>query len=102
MNTIDLNDISLEQALIDFEVANARVIDLTQRLTSMNRELITARTDLETYKIRSRDEAAALRAELATVSYDLQHLREHVALLQRSKSFRLLRLLGRVRAEVWK
>jgi hypothetical protein len=47
MNTTDLDGISLEQALIDFEVANARVMDLTARLTSMSRELIHARSELE-------------------------------------------------------
>lgn len=46
MNTTDLDGISLEQALIDFEVANARVMDLTSRLTSMSRELISARSEL--------------------------------------------------------
>ncbi|MEY2152567.1 hypothetical protein AB7849_16795 [Rhodanobacter sp. 115] len=52
MNTTDLDGISLEQALIDFEVANARVIDLTSRLTSLSRELIQARTELATVKLR--------------------------------------------------
>ncbi|OBU66950.1 hypothetical protein A9K58_10915 [Stenotrophomonas maltophilia] len=51
MNTTNLDDISLEQALIDFEVANARVMDLTSRLTSMSRELIQARTELERLRI---------------------------------------------------
>ncbi|MGE8260163.1 MAG: hypothetical protein ACN6RJ_12140 [Stenotrophomonas sp.] len=51
MNTTDLDGISLEQALIDFEVANARVMDLTSRLTSMSRELISARSELERIKV---------------------------------------------------
>lgn len=51
MNTTDLDGISLEQALIDFEVANARVMDLTSRLTSMSRELINARSELERIKV---------------------------------------------------
>jgi uncharacterized protein YoxC len=37
--SIDLNLISLEQALLDVEVANARVIDLTKRLHSVSLEL---------------------------------------------------------------
>ncbi|QGJ67872.1 hypothetical protein FDU21_17630 [Xanthomonas oryzae pv. oryzae] len=49
MNTTDLDQISLEQALIDFEVANARVMDLTSRLTSMSRELIQTRSELSAY-----------------------------------------------------
>ncbi|AJQ84746.1 MULTISPECIES: hypothetical protein [Xanthomonas] len=51
MNTTDLDQISLEQALIDFEVANARVMDLTSRLTSMSRELIQTRSELERLRI---------------------------------------------------
>ncbi len=43
----DLNKISLEQALIDFEVANARVIDLTGRLTSLTKELLSLRAEYE-------------------------------------------------------
>jgi len=46
MNKNDIDNISLEQALVDFEVANKRVIDLTARLTSMSRELIEARSRL--------------------------------------------------------
>lgn len=53
MNTTDLDGISLEQALIDFEVANARVIDLTARLTSLSQELVQAKTELATIKLRA-------------------------------------------------
>ena len=38
-NTADLDDISLAQALLDVDVANARVIDLTKRLTTLSKEL---------------------------------------------------------------
>ena len=38
-NTADLDDISLAQALLDVDVANARVIDLTKRLTTLTKEL---------------------------------------------------------------
>lgn len=41
--SIDLNLISLEQALLDVEVANARVIDLTKRLHSVSTELVITR-----------------------------------------------------------
>lgn len=59
MNTTDLDGISLEQALIDFEVANARVMDLTSRLTSMSRELISARSELERIKVAQAVQSAA-------------------------------------------
>lgn len=42
----ELDRLSLIQALHDFEVANARVVDLTQRLIGASRELATAREEL--------------------------------------------------------
>lgn len=41
-----LDQISLEQALIDFELANERVVDLTKRLISANEGLAAARAEL--------------------------------------------------------
>lgn len=49
---IDLNAISLEQALIDFEVANSRVIDLTKRLTQMSEEVLSLRCEVENHKTK--------------------------------------------------
>ena len=43
--------LSLEQALLDFEVANARVVDLTHRLTELNRELLDLRSEHERLRI---------------------------------------------------
>lgn len=71
MNQSIIDRISLEQALIDFEIANARVIDLTERLTNMSRELNEAR--------------------------QAQHT---LAELQQSRAFRIVRLLGRVRRAI--
>lgn len=70
MNTTDLDKISLEQALIDFEVANARVMDLTSRLTSMSRELINTRSELERIKVgRAVKSAASDRAYGSSAEY---------------------------------
>lgn len=71
MNQSTIDRISLEQALIDFEVANARVIDLTERLTNMSRELNEARQAQNT-----------------------------LAELQQSRAFKIVRLLGRVRRAI--
>lgn len=46
MNKHDIDKISLEQALIDVEIANKRVLDLTARLTELSRELLEARARL--------------------------------------------------------
>ena len=50
--------LSLTQALRDFEVANARVVDLTQRLIGAGHELVAVREELE----RLRREHEELRA----------------------------------------
>lgn len=43
----ELDRLSLSQALRDFEVANARVVDLTQRLVGASKELVAVRQELE-------------------------------------------------------
>jgi len=59
-NTADLDDISLAQALLDVDVANARVIDLTKRLTTLTKELRKSSNELQKVKLRNRRIAAEL------------------------------------------
>jgi hypothetical protein len=59
-NTADLDDISLAQALLDVDIANARVIDLTRRLTALTKELRTTTSDLQKAKLRNRKLVAEL------------------------------------------
>jgi len=49
--TETVDRLSLVQALKDFEVANARVLDLTHRLTDLNQELLELRSDHEKLRI---------------------------------------------------
>ena len=42
-----VDELSLEQALLDVDVANARVLDLTQRLVELSRHNSQLRTELE-------------------------------------------------------
>jgi hypothetical protein len=84
-----LDRINLEQALRDFEVANRRVIDLTQRLTSIHRELIDARSALQFSNL----ELQSTRAELARLRADLIGL-------QSSNSYKVARVLAHARASV--
>lgn len=49
-----IDDISLRQALLDVDVANARVIDLTRRLTTLNKELRQTTNDLQKTRLRNR------------------------------------------------
>jgi len=53
-NTADLDEISLAQALLDVDIANARVIDLTKRLTTMSKELRQTTSDLQKARLRNR------------------------------------------------
>lgn len=46
-----IDKLSLSQTLQDFEIANARVVDLSQRLTTLSRELIETRTELTALKL---------------------------------------------------
>src|SRR3954447_23393413 len=59
-NTADLDEISLAQALLDVDVANARVVDLTKRLTALTKELRQSTTELQKTKLRNRKIAAEL------------------------------------------
>lgn len=43
----ELDRLSLTQALLDFEVANARVTDLTQRLIDASNEIAALRAELD-------------------------------------------------------
>lgn len=43
----ELDRLSLTQALLDFEVANARVTDLTQRLIDASNEIAALRDELD-------------------------------------------------------
>jgi hypothetical protein len=64
--------LSLEQALLDFEVANARVLDLTHRLTELNRELVELRSEHERLRIahnRSLARRAAPRVAVEAGAY---------------------------------
>ena len=67
----EMDRLSLEQALRDVDVANARVTDLTQRLIGAGDELVALRTELE-----------ALRRQY-------EELRATHEQMRRSKAFKL-------------
>ena len=92
MSTLDLNNISLEQSLIDFEIANARVVDLTARLTSLSRELLQVRTELATVKLRAAS-PPCVTPPYPVISggdaVELQQLREVMGHLKASRVLRI-------------
>lgn len=61
--TGDVDRVLLAQTLQDFEVANARVVDLTRRLTSLDQKLRKSTTELQQARLANRK----LRAELRTI-----------------------------------
>lgn len=75
----EMDELALVQALHDFEVANARVVDLTHRLVDMGREL------------------AVLREELATLQREHGDLRLAHEQMQRSRAFKLANKIWAIR-----
>lgn len=67
--TADIDRLSLEQALRDFEVANARVIDLTQRLIAQTNETNRLRHEVESLRIDHANTSARLNEILASRAY---------------------------------
>lgn len=83
--SLDMDRVSLEQALRDFEIANARVIDLTQRVITLTEQLRAAQHECEQLRIEvraARGEAAASEA------------------IRRSKAYRAAQQLGNLRAMI--
>lgn len=84
-----VDDVNLEQALLDFELANARVLDLTRRLTTLSSELMTARQELEEGRLG-----------LSRANAELEALRQENALIKASLAYRGLRFIGDARARL--
>lgn len=74
-----LDTLSLEQALLDFERANARVIDLTNRLLEASDELIE------------------LKAKLRVSNDELEAIRYENQMIKTSRAFKMMIAMRRVR-----
>ncbi|WP_457207467.1 hypothetical protein [Nocardioides sp. P5_C9_2] len=69
-STVDLDKLSLVQCLQDFEVANARVMDLTARLTGINGQLVAQTAELEKLRLRNkvlRQQNRSLKQEMKDI-----------------------------------
>lgn len=75
----EIDRLSLDHALHDFEVANARVIDLTRRLIGAGREL------------------AAVKEELAVLRREHEELVATHEQMQRSRAFKLATRIWTIR-----
>ncbi len=77
-SSVDLDGLSLEQALIDFEVANARVLDLTRRLVEQHGEIVRLRSEVEEARLQLHVQHAA-HVEAATALGELRASRAYQA-----------------------
>ena len=113
----EIDALSLRQALLDFEMANARVLDLTARLVESHARVVKlqaeldgvgttverVRADGETARLELIAELERLRAHAAALESiraeaEAAAAREHAELvaLRSSTTFRLARSVGRV------
>lgn len=83
--TAEMTSISLDQALRDFEVANARVLDLTARLVTTTQALAAAEEEL-----------ARLRGASAGLEARVEGAEGALAALHASRAVRAARLGSRV------
>lgn len=88
-----LDRLSLTQALLDVEVANARVLDLTARLVEANRRADALRVDVDA----ARSEAAQVRAQAdAEVAQVRAEMAAHQAYLDEQRSSNAYRWAAKV------
>jgi chromosome segregation ATPase len=87
-----LDSISLEQALLDFERANARVIDLTQRLLEASDELLELKESLRV----AEETLQAAEENLRAARDELEALRYENDMIKSSGPFQLLVFLRKL------
>ena len=78
-----LDRLNLTQALLDFEVANARVLDLTARLVESNKRVLTLQAENEGH-----------RQGLETTRRSLDELTVRMATVEASTTYRAAQKLG--------
>ena len=78
-----LDRLNLTQALLDFEIANARVLDLTARLVDSNKRVLTLQAEADTS-----------RAALDGARVDITELQRRIAEVEASTTYRTAQKLG--------
>lgn len=96
LDTNRLTERNLERALLDFELANARVLDLTQRLVALTSELAATREQLETTRMR----ISHLEADISQLTGGQAALEAENTTIKSSLAYRTFRILGDTRARL--
>ena len=81
-----LDRINLTQALLDFEIANARVLDLTSRVVDSNKRVL-----------KQQAEADASRLALDGARADIAELQRRIVEVEESTTYRAAQKLGSLR-----
>lgn len=85
-----LDRLNLTQALLDFELANARVLDLTARLVESNKRVLTLQSETDGALL----ELTAARQGLDGARLDIAELQRRIADVESSTTYRAARTLG--------
>ena len=80
-----LDRLNLTQALLDFEIANARVLDLTARLVESNKRVLTLQADND-----------STRQALAGAHTDIAELQRRIAAVESSTTYKAAQKLSSV------
>lgn len=80
---VDLDRVSLQQALRDFEIANARVLDLTQRLIESEKRRKEVENELQQLKLQTHPQAETAPAKPVTLRVAGWAFRKSKALAKR-------------------
>ncbi len=108
--TRQIDALSLRQSLLDFEMANARVLDLTARLVEANARVVKLQGELDSFASDARQATDALEAELAALRESVRAVdaakvnaekaaalsQAELDALRSSRTFRLARRIGTV------
>jgi hypothetical protein len=85
-----LDRLNLTQALLDFELANARVLDLTARLVESNKRVLTLQNGADGVQA----ELDAARLGLEGARRDIAELQRRLAEMEASTTYRVARKFG--------
>ena len=95
-----LDALSLQQALIDFELANARVLDLTARVVEATNRGVRLQAEVDALQdmlIGAHGELTSLRAEAVAHQGAAEASRARLSEIEGSRTYRALKVLGRAR-----